>query len=54
MVKRYGAEAPMHAAMRADEMLEAGDADGLAVWKSILRAIDGLLADKPENDGRVN
>ena len=38
------AAAPIHAAMRADELLEAGDLDGLAVWKRILRAVDELLA----------
>ncbi len=30
--------------MRADELLEAGDMDGLATWKRILRAVDELLA----------
>ncbi len=30
LVKRYGADAPIHAAMRADELLEAGDLDGAA------------------------
>ena len=28
--------------MRADAMLEAGDLDGLAVWKRILRAVGEL------------
>ncbi len=35
--------------MRADELLKAGDLDGLAVWKRILRAVDELLAkERPE------
>ncbi len=35
--------------MRADELLKAGDMDGVAVWKRILRAIDELLAkERPE------
>ncbi len=38
LVKQHGEEAPIHAAMRADAMLEAGDWDGLAVWKRILLA----------------
>ena len=38
LVKRHGEDAPIHAAMRADAMLEKGDLDGYAVWKRILRA----------------
>ncbi len=30
--------------MRADQMLDQGDLDGLAIWKRILRAVDELLA----------
>ncbi len=37
LVKQHGEDAPIHAAMRADAMLEAGDLDGCAVWKRILR-----------------
>ena len=33
-----------HAAMRADAMLEAGDLDGYAVWKRIVKAVEGLLS----------
>jgi hypothetical protein len=33
-------DAPIQAAMRADAMLEAGDLEGYAVWKRILRALD--------------
>ena len=33
LVKQHGQDAPIHAAMRADELLEAGDLDGYAVWK---------------------
>ncbi len=32
----------IHAAKRADAVLEAGDLDGLAVWKRILRAVREL------------
>ncbi len=42
LVKRYGDDAPIHAAMRADATLEAGDQDGYAVWKRILRALEEL------------
>jgi hypothetical protein len=34
--------APIHAAMRAEAMLEAGDLDCYAVWKRILRAVEEL------------
>ena len=37
LVKHHGEDAPIHAAMNADAMLEKGDLDGCAVWKRILR-----------------
>ena len=40
LVKQHGEDAPIQAAMRADATLEAGDLDGLAVWKRILRAVE--------------
>ncbi len=39
---RHGHDAPIHAAMRADALLEIGDLDGYAVWRRILRAIGEL------------
>ena len=33
LMKHHGQDAPIHAAMRADELLEAGDLEGYAVWK---------------------
>ncbi len=42
LVKQHGEDAPIHAAMRADAMLEAGDLDGYAAWKRILRAVEEL------------
>ena len=46
--KRMGGDgAAFHAAMRADAMLEAGDLDGLAVWKRIIRAVDELTSTGP-------
>ena len=50
LVKQHGEDAPIEAAMRADELLEAGDLDGYAVWKRILRAVgelQGTTAPKP-------
>jgi hypothetical protein len=31
LIKQHGPDTPVHAAMRADAMLEAGDLDGYAV-----------------------
>ena len=31
LVKQHGQDAPIHTAMRADELLEKGDLDGYAV-----------------------
>ncbi len=42
LVKHHGQDAPIHAAMRADAMLEKGDLDGCAVWRRILRAVGEL------------
>ncbi len=42
LVKQHSEDAPIEAAMRADAMLEAGDLDGLAVWRRILRAVGEL------------
>ncbi len=42
LVKQHGEDAPIHAAMRADTMLEKGDLNGYAGWKRIPGAA-GLL-----------
>jgi hypothetical protein len=42
LIKQHGDEAPIHAAMRADELLEAGDMDGKAVWVRIMNAVKKL------------
>ncbi len=39
--------------MRADELLEAGDLDGQAVWKRIIRAIEELQGRGPPGDGEA-
>ena len=43
LVDRHGDEAPIHAAMKADTMLERGDMDGRAVWLRIVDAIRDML-----------
>ena len=54
LVKQHGQDAPLHAAMRADELLEAGDLDGCAVWKRILRAVEELQRAEPGPGAQVN
>ncbi len=44
LVKQHGQDAPIHAAMRADAMLDKGDLDGYAAWKRIVKAVEELLS----------
>ncbi len=44
LVKHHGQDAPIHAAMRADALLDEGDLDGYAVWKRIIKAVEELLS----------
>ncbi len=48
LIKQHGQDAPIHAAMRADAMLEAGDLGGYAVWKRMLRAVEELQGTAPK------
>jgi len=54
LVKHHGVDAPIEAAMRADALLEAGDLDGAAAWKRILRAVEELQRTEPVEGERVN
>ncbi len=54
LVKQHGEDAPIEAAMRADAMLEAGDLDGYAVWRRILRAVEELQSAEPGPGGKVH
>jgi hypothetical protein len=47
LVKRHGQDAPIHAVMRADAMLDKGALDGFAVWKRVLRAVEELQRVEP-------
>ena len=47
LVKQHGENAPIHAAMRADAMLDKGDLDGYATWKRILRTVEKLQGTEP-------
>lgn len=54
LIKQHGKDAPIHAAMRADELLDDGDLDGQAVWKRILTAVEELLSDKRPSAEQVH
>ena len=43
LVDRHSEDAPIHAAMRADELMDAGDMDGRAVWLRIKAAAEEML-----------
>ncbi len=47
LVKDHGEDAPIHAAMRADELLDQGDLDGKVGWLRILATVKELLAEEP-------
>jgi hypothetical protein len=42
------------AAQRADSFLEAGDLDGSAVWRRVLRAIMEIRREEPREGEAVN
>ncbi len=54
LIKHHGPDAPIHAAMRADAMLDKGDLDGYGVWKRILRAVEELQRVVPKSDEAVH
>ncbi len=54
LLKQHGQDAPIHAAMRADELLEAGDLDGVAVWRRILRAVWKLQETAPKSGEAIH
>ena len=54
LIKQFGDAADIEAAMRADELMEAGDMDGRAVWKRIVKAIEELLSEERPDDAKVH
>jgi len=47
MVKRYGDDAMLEAAARADQLMDEGDMAGCTTWQRILDAIERLQAKAP-------
>ncbi len=54
LIKQHGEAADIEAAMRADELMEAGDMDGRAVWLRIVKAIEELLSEERPEDAEVH
>jgi hypothetical protein len=54
MVNRYGDDAMLEAAARADDLLENGDMAGCDVWHRILNAIQRLQASVPADGEAVH
>lgn len=46
MIEMFGEDAARKAALRADALLEQGDAEGFFAWKPITWAIDNLSREK--------
>ncbi len=47
-IDQHGDQAALQAAMQADAQLAAGDMEGAAMWRRIIKAIEDLLATKPD------
>ena len=47
IIDGYADQATLAAAMRADELLDAGDLDGAATWRKIIKAIEVMQAIEP-------
>ncbi len=54
LIEQHGEDAPIEAAMRADEFMEAGDMDGRAIWLRIVKAIAELLSEERPDDAEVH
>lgn len=47
LIDQHGDTAPIHAAMKADELSDKGDLEGAATWRRVLNAIKELRGEKP-------
>ena len=54
LIKQHGDAADIEAAMRADELMDAGDMDGEAVWLRIVKAVEELLSGERPDDAEVH
>ncbi len=54
LIEQHGEDAPILAAMRADQLMETGDMDGRAVWLRIVKAIEELQSQERPEDAEVH
>ncbi len=54
LIEQHGEDAPIHAAMWADDLMEAGDMEGEAVWRRIVKAIEQLLSEERPKGEKVH
>jgi len=54
LVKRYGADAMLECAARADQLTEEGDWQGANEWHRILDCIERIQAHKPSDGEAVH
>ncbi len=54
LIKQHGEDAPILAAMRADELMETGDIEGQTVWLRIVKAIEELLSEERPEGAEVH
>ncbi len=54
LIEQHGEDAPILAAMRADELMETGDMDGQTVWLRIVKAVEDLLSEERPGDAKVH
>jgi hypothetical protein len=53
MRRLYEADAAIHAAMRADKLMDQGDIVGFDMWKRVVAALNDLDRVKPR-DGEIS
>jgi hypothetical protein len=49
MRKMFGADAAIHSAMRADKLMDEGDAEGFNMWWRVAAAINELERSAPRD-----
>ena len=54
LIKQHGEVADIEAAMRADELMAAGDMEGVTVWLRIVKAVEELLSEERPEGAEVH
>jgi len=54
MIRNYGGNAMLEAAIRADNLLDAGNFEACNIWRRILDAIERLQAKAPAEGEKVH